>query len=1318
MRGKGPDGGDRAAGNGRIAPPGPFAGNERFQLEAELGAGGMGTVYRAFDRERSSRVALKVLRSFDAMRLYRFKREFRALADVTHPNLVTLYELFSEDHHWFFTMEYLVGCSFLRYVCYGTADETVAPNRGASDSDDLGRTKTGAQPQPTALSPDTDAPTAVTLVNSGGDELPAMLADSIRQAARDDYVTTPEQLGRLRNGLRQLVEGLTALHRAGHLHRDVKPSNVMVTTDERVVLLDFGLVTARAQPQAGDEQRVSGTVSYMAPEQAAGARDLTEAADWYAVGVMLFEALIGARPFSGDPQFVLHAKCAWESPSPHAVMPEGPQDLLDLCAGLLAREPTQRPSASQIRRLLDGRPRARSVPGGRALAEPSADVALVGREQPMASLRQAFETAASGTMQLVRVHGPSGMGKSTLCQRFLDDLRRDGRATVLEGRCYEHESVPYKALDNLIDGLCDHLLEMSDEEAVALLPADAPALARLFPVLHRVPAIHRGRPAEVPSGGDDPYVLRRQAVTSLRALVRRLAVRRPVVLAIDDVQWGDVDSAGLLADLLAPPAPPLLVLLLHRSEQVEHSAFLSALSGRPGHDREISIDSLSLADARRLACALLAGDTTGGSDEVMARAEAIARESGGNPFFLHELTTHLREGRENVPHRVTLDDVLAMRLGHLPEAARRLADVIALAGMPISQRAALSALDSAEGTAALLALERARFAKAHGPASTDAVEPYHDRIREMLVARLGDDERSRLHEQIALALEQHGEGDAESLGVHWRAAGDFGRAGGYFERAAAVATETLAFDRAAALYAEAVSLREREDGGAIDEGRMPLPELRVALAETVARAGRSAEAAVLFSRAAMELDEPRRSDLERRAAEYWLFSGHIEEGLDAIRALLARVGARLPATPQRALASGLWYQLRVKLRGLDYSSRPESEIPSDELLRLDVLSAATRGLSLVDVIRGFDFEKRHLLAALQTGEPNRAGRALAMEAISLSSMGGKRLPAARRFIDRARAVAEREDSQFVHAWVHAAEAFRRYFSGEFGAALSSIDDAETMFARLPIDTTWERASLQLYRLYSLAVTGALQQYREKAAVVLDDARQRGDRYLSTAVLLTTDLAIPVFGPQATRDRLARATWTPQHGYHIQHYDRLRAQIQIALLEGRAEAALEELEPELERLRRSLLLRVQIIRCYAADYLGRLLLAAAIGSSRERSLLRRASRMARSLERERIHYASTFAALLRGGIELSRGHDERAVVAYRDAVTLASRGGMQLHATAARLRLSTLVGGDEAVAARAAAEEYLQREKVSDPDGLASLFAPAPSRVAIDERDDR
>jgi serine/threonine protein kinase len=98
-----------------------FTGTDRFTLTRRLGAGGMGVVYEAHDREMDKIVALKILTRAEAAHIYRFKREFRTLADVSHPNLVALYELVSDGDHWFFTMELVKGVTFIQYVRPETA---------------------------------------------------------------------------------------------------------------------------------------------------------------------------------------------------------------------------------------------------------------------------------------------------------------------------------------------------------------------------------------------------------------------------------------------------------------------------------------------------------------------------------------------------------------------------------------------------------------------------------------------------------------------------------------------------------------------------------------------------------------------------------------------------------------------------------------------------------------------------------------------------------------------------------------------------------------------------------------------------------------------------------------------------------------------------------------------------------------------------------------------------------------------------------------------------------------------------------------------
>jgi eukaryotic-like serine/threonine-protein kinase len=1248
----------------------------------------MGVVYEALDRQTDKVVALKALTRTEATHITRFKNEFRSLADVSHPNLVALYEFMSDGAYWFFTMELVQGGNFLEYVRPGYK----ARRSQSSHSPTLLRSASYETPE--AAEAETQQLEAIR---------PNVVEDvGVYNSVETRLSLSPLDVDRLQLALRQLAEGLHGLHETGKLHRDIKPSNVLVSKENRVVILDFGLVADVEGQGLHDSISLAGTPDYMSPEQGAQL-PISKASDWYSVGVMLYQALTGRLPFSGRFFEVMMNKQSLDPPMPSDLVEGVPEDLNDLCVRLLHRKPEDRPPGREVLRILGhGKTGPLKQPLMPMLVSSSLQgVPFIGRERHKRELLEAFAATTEGQTVTVYVHGDSGVGKSALVRNFLDDLSaREKDVVILEGRCYERESVPYKALDGVVDSLTKYLTALPESKADAWMPRDVLALARLFPVMLQVDSVFNApqREQEIP----DPVSLRRRAFAALRELLGRISDRQPLVLYIDDLQWSDADSTTLLGELLRPPdSPPLLLIASFRSEDIDAKPFLRTLLNNTGtaSRRELRVATLNKEEARDLAQRLL-GSTLPAMDPVV---NSIVREARGNAFLLEQLASYASTNDQSATTGISLGVMLQARLRHLPRGTRQFVDALAVAGRPVNPEVAYQAAGlSGDELPLISSLRAAQFLRSGG--SNHTVELYHDRIRETLASQLDPGTVIQIHRRLAHTLEARGIDDPEALFEHYMGAGERVRAATHAAVAAKKAADALAFDRAAAFYRRALELSPSRGTELID--------LERGLAEALANAGRPAEAAQAYLDLAHDTSASRSLDYKRRAAEQLLMGGHIGEGLEILGSVLAAVGFTLPAGPKRALLSLILKRIRIRLRGLNFTERDPSEISQADLFRIDLCWAVSAGLGAVDLIRGADFQCRHLLLALRAGDPYRVARAMAMEAAQTASRGAPTRKRALQIAQRAEELAHRVGHPHAIGLAIWASGVAAYLVGHWKKAAELCEQAAEILRDQCTGVMWELTIANRFMLNSLINLGQVGQVSRKVPGLLAAALEQGNIFAATDLRTRLNVIwLAADDPTGGRAEVIEAlkAWPPS-GFHLQHYTSMHALTQIELYTGDAEVAWKHIEGQWRALELSMLLRIQVLRIEAMHLRARAALASAAGSSDKKGRLKAAENMATRIAKEKIAWALPYASLVRAGIAHQQGESAKAVNLLSEAVDNFDQADIDLYAAAARRRLGEMVGQDRGRQLVDEADAWMRKQEIKDPLAMTRMLAPGFDRT--------
>lgn len=1221
----------------------PLARHQRFELVARIGNGAYGEVFEAVDRERGTRVALKALRHSTPQSILRFKREFRELVSLHHPNLVSLDELFEHAGRWFFSMELVEGVDFARYVR--------AERVGAH-------------------------------------------ADTLTLDAGSELGFDPE---RLVLALVQLGRGLHALHAAGKIHRDVKPSNIRVRPDGRLVLLDFGLVAPCADDLAFSADSPVGTVGYMAPEQARGEAP-SPAADSYAVGVLLYEALTGHLPFTGSALEVLQAKQAQPVLVPPPLAAMLPPALVDLCEDLCRLDPSHRPSAAELIARVAGMSESRALSQlERDEDEPaprSPPTVCLGRQAELELLERALARASGGELCKVRLLGPAGQGKTALLRAFRAHVSAHVRASVvLSGSCQEPERVAHKAFDAAIDELGRKLERLPREQCARLVPKHVSSLVSLFPVLGRLLTLADGDP---PAPPPDPVTQRLRAYAALRDLLHRFADRTPVVLILDDLQWSDQESLELLWTLIRPPDPPPMLLLAAMrpaeawpSEPPELRAGLRRVLG--GDDTlEIALPPLPASAAIELADRLLQS-----SPESAAQ---LAEAAGYQPLFIERLARASSSVAGGVH---VLDDALWCEITALSEPARHVVELLAVAGSSLPERtlADASGLAPDQFASALAELRRERLASAYELSGQLVVTHHHAQVSTVLLAHLDEARLRQHHLSLAGALTRGRGRDPEALALHWQRAGRGDEAAHCFVQAAELAERARAHGHAAALYRSALAAR------AVDAPNEERRNWRKRLATALAYAGRSAEAAEAYL-AAAEGSEPQQArELLCLAAQHFLRAGMTERGVSIARPLLAEVGEHLPAAPM-AMLSVLWQRACSKWRNTRVQNHSREAASDTERYACDLLWTIAMPLGSQNVLSGLHLLGRGLTRALRLQDPARLSRAFAAEALYVDSETLERELHGRGLLATADDLARRSGDPYLVAFCALCRGSFRLLNGEPALALSDADEAAQRFEDECESVAWEIGSAHATALGALAYLGRFRELESRFLSAVEEAETRGNLHgFATLVTLnrcTIDLVADRV--ETGREQLNRASSDLPPDWHMLHAFALGAHVMLDLYSG-GDAAHHRLAAAWGSPRHRLVLWSPRFRFFFTCARGLAALSALLADPRKaRKYMKLVRACAATLAREGSVDAQGGAHMLSGQLAAYRGERAAAIAHYERAVELWERVGMYGRHIA-KLRLGELLGGSEGDALISGCMAWAQQEGIVRPEHFFRILGP-------------
>lgn len=573
----------------------------RYEILGELGRGGMGVVYRAQARKTKQLFALKIINPEHLAKpesALRFKREFRAMQRVEHPNVIRVYHAGTHNNCPYFTMEMV-------------------------DGQEIGQWLDGQEP----------------IVNPRSKRPP----EGVLSPEQRKRLNEPRRVRRAAEAVSQVALALGAIHSHRIVHRDVKPDNILVSRAGVVKLMDFGVAKQGASKnETSSGGLLVGTFKYLSPEQASGA-NVDARADLYCLGVILFELLAGRHPFHSDTSVGYAYHHAKRTPPPVTRFnPEAHKGLVRICEKLLSKDPDKRyATAEDVVRAI--RKALKKDPNDAPLVEETPNAVnihlfparLTGREHELSQLVKTFDDSQTRG-QLVSVFGDTRYGKTKLLKEAAAQARLKS-IDVITGECVEGSDSPYHPYIQVLTTIIDEKANQSIDTLLTFLGDEAAVLARYAPRIE----YHFDDLDFKPAPALEPRAERLRFMQAFANTLGRWCQKRRKIIIIEDLQHADELSVSLSEFLAVQqegesragteiiPALQNLTLWLSLNgsqDKAQASVRMVKRLNKFQCSQEVHLSVLSSEEVGRVLATM-----TGGAEIAPALADALHQETEGIP---------------------------------------------------------------------------------------------------------------------------------------------------------------------------------------------------------------------------------------------------------------------------------------------------------------------------------------------------------------------------------------------------------------------------------------------------------------------------------------------------------------------------------------------------------------------------------------------------------------------------------------------------------------------------------------------------------------